>query len=228
MTIAQRGRELLVQPGMPALLNYYEAGDSRFGEDHAWMAFTVPRERLQSLIRNVEDLVAAPLDGGTEAMAHLRRYAGFLQGPETGSADEPLSAHIGQSVLDLIALAVGAGRDVAQAGGQRGLRAARLRAVISEIETGYANSGFSPAHVARKLGLSPRYVQDLLQGTEAGFVERTAELRLQKARRMLRDPACDLMAIAEIAYACGFNEVPYFNRCFRKRFGASPRAFRTA
>lgn len=85
-----------------------------------------------------------------------------------------------------------------------------------------------PRKVARKLGLSPRYVQDLLQGTEAGFVERTAELRLQKARRMLRDPACDLMAIAEIAYACGFNEVPYFNRCFRKRFGASPRAFRTA
>lgn len=36
------------------------------------------------------------------------------------------------------------------------------------------------------------------------------------------------MIIADIAYACGFNEAPYFNRRFRKRFGASPTAFRAA
>lgn len=75
---------------------------------------------------------------------------------------------------------------------------------------------------------SLRYVQDLLHDTGVSFVERVAELRLQKARRMLRDHACDAMTIADIAYACGFNEAPYFNRRFRKRFGASPTAFRAA
>lgn len=227
ISIAQRGRELLVQPGMPALLNYYENGESRFGDDHAWMAFTVPRERLQSLIRNVEDLVAAPLDAKSEAMAHLRRYTEFLQGPGALGDEPALADHVGQSLLDLISLALGASRDAAELGRQRGLRAARLRAVVSEIETGFANPGFSPAQVARKLQLSPRYLQDLLRDTGASFVERVAELRLQKARRMLRDPVCDVMPISDIAYACGFGEVPYFNRCFRKRFGASPRSFRS-
>lgn len=228
MVISQRGREMLVQPGMPALLNYYENGESRFSDDHEWMAFTVPRERLQRLMRNVEDLVAAPLDAQSEAMVHLRRYADFLQGPGAVGPGQPLADHIGQSLLDLISLALGAGRDAAELGRQRGLRAARLRAVISEIEAGYTDAGISPAQVARKLQLSPRYVQDLLRDTGAGFVERVSELRLQKARRMLREPACDTMAISDIAYACGFNEIPYFNRCFRKRFGAAPRSFRTA
>ena len=43
---------------------------------------------------------------------------------------------------------------------------------------------------------------------------------------MLTSPQGDSMKISDIAYACGFNEVSYFNRCFRRRFGASPTQFR--
>ncbi|MCW5689679.1 MAG: AraC family transcriptional regulator [Pseudolabrys sp.] len=226
VSVSQRGREVTVQPGMPALLNYYEKGDARFGGDHRWMAFTVQRERLSPLVRNVEDIVASPLNAQSEAMSHLRRYADFLESAGPPKAESSLVEHVGASVIDLIALALGASRDAATVGRQRGLRAARLRAVLAEIETGFANPGFSVAQVARKLRLSPRYVQDLLHDTEASFVERVAELRLQKARRMLGDPARDTMAVADIAYACGFGEAPYFNRRFRKRFGAPPRWFR--
>ena len=52
------------------------------------------------------------------------------------------------------------------------------------------------------------------------------ELRLQKARAMLASPRYDRMKVSDIALACGFNEVSYFNRCFRRRFGASPTQFR--
>jgi AraC-like DNA-binding protein len=52
------------------------------------------------------------------------------------------------------------------------------------------------------------------------------ELRLQKARSMLADRRCDRLRVSEIAYASGFNEVSYFNRCFRRRFGATPTHFR--
>jgi transcriptional regulator GlxA family with amidase domain len=48
------------------------------------------------------------------------------------------------------------------------------------------------------------------------------ELRLQKAQVMLADPRHHRLKVSEIAHACGFNEVSYFNRCFRRRFGATP------
>jgi transcriptional regulator GlxA family with amidase domain len=65
-----------------------------------------------------------------------------------------------------------------------------------------------------------------LHETGLSLAERVLELRLQKARAMLADPRHDRLKIIEIAYACGFNEVSYFNRCFRRRFGASPTQYR--
>jgi transcriptional regulator GlxA family with amidase domain len=52
----------------------------------------------------------------------------------------------------------------------------------------------------------------------AGPCSSATELRLQKARGLLADPRHDLLKVSDIALACGFNEVSYFNR----RFGASP------
>jgi AraC-like DNA-binding protein len=34
------------------------------------------------------------------------------------------------------------------------------------------------------------------------------------------------LRVSDVAYACGFNEISYFNRCFRRRFGASPSQYR--
>lgn len=224
--VRQQGRETLAHPGMATLLNYYEIGDSQFGDDHAWMSFTMPRDRLRGLVHDVEDLVARPLDFQSEAMRHLRNYANFLRGETVTGSEPALAEHIGNSLLDLVALAIGASREGVEIANMRGLRAARLRAVLAEINAGFSDPSFSLDSVARKLRLSPRYVQDLLQDTGVSFVSRVTELRLQKASRMLKDHRCDSMAIGDIAYACGFSEAAYFNRCFRKRFSMSPTSFR--
>jgi hypothetical protein len=56
-----------------------------------------------------------------------------------------------------------------------------------EIKAGFADPAFSPVKVALKLGLSPRYLQDLLAGNRIGLTERALELRLQKACTMLEN-----------------------------------------
>jgi AraC-like DNA-binding protein len=43
---------------------------------------------------------------------------------------------------------------------------------------------------------------------------------------MLMSPHSGRLKVSEIAYACGFNEISYFNQAFRRRFGASPTQFR--
>src|SRR5258708_4859937 len=111
-------------------------------------------------------------------------YAGLIFGQE-GFADARIEAHISQTILDLVGLAVGAEKDAAEIAEGRGLRTARLDAVVQAIAKEYADPGFSITVVARKLGLSQRYIQDLLQSTGTTFAERVIELRLQQSVSLL-------------------------------------------
>jgi len=53
---------------------------------------------------------------------------------------------------------------------------------------------------------------------------RLTELRLTKAAELLVHEA--ERRISDIAFDCGFNDLSYFNRCFRRRFGLTPSAAR--
>jgi AraC-like DNA-binding protein len=50
------------------------------------------------------------------------------------------------------------------------------------------------------------------------------ELRLRRAAEWLAQPS--ERRISDIAFDCGFNDLSYFNRCFRRRFGLTPTAAR--
>jgi len=49
------------------------------------------------------------------------------------------------------------------------------------------------------------------------------ELRMRKAAELLGQRQG---RISDIAFECGFNDLSYFNRCFRRRFGLTPTAAR--
>lgn len=50
--------------------------------------------------------------------------------------------------------------------------------------------------------------------------------RLVSAHRMLCDPRCAGLSVSAIAFAVGFGDLSYFNRTFRRRFGATPSELR--
>jgi AraC-like DNA-binding protein len=122
----------------------------------------------------------------------------------------------------IFGLLLGAEKETAEVAAARGLRAARLREILARIKTGFADPGFSSERVAASLGLSRRYVNELLYESGTNFADRVLELRLEKARAMLADARHDRKRIGDIALACGFNDISYFNRRFRARFGCSP------
>jgi len=55
------------------------------------------------------------------------------------------------------------------------------------------------------------------------FVESLNNIRLGHASRLLIDTT---MNIAEISFKCGFNNLSYFNRVFKKKYACTPRQFR--
>jgi len=225
--VRQRGREATAGRAAAVLHANAEPFDYRAKAGTEWLGVGVERAKLAEFIAHPEDLVARPLDCDSLAMRHLGRYLRLIMGPDGIGHDASLSERIGTTLIDLVALALGAKRDAAELARLRGRRAALLREIVAEIRAGFADEAFSAARVARKLGVSPRTVQDLLHGSGASFSERVIELRLQRARTMLASPRYDSLKVIEIAHACGFNEVSYFNRCFRRRFGDTPTQYRS-
>ena len=59
--------------------------------------------------------------------------------------------------------------------------------------------------------------------TAKSISEYVIDVRLGHAARFLADST---MAIVEICYRCGFNNISNFNRIFKKRKGCTPTEFR--
>ncbi len=223
-SFSQSGRDEMVTANRPVFFR----GTETFASHgvRTWISIGIPNAVLQQFIPNADNLAASTLDGSSPALMHLRSYIGMLMGSD-GIADSPaLAEHVKTALCDLVALALGTSRDTAAIASLRGLRSARLAEILKEINSGFADPGFSVERVATKVSVSPSYIQKLLHETGASFTERVLELRLQKTRRMLADRRNDHLRIGDIALACGFNEISYFNRCFRRRFGDAPMALR--
>jgi AraC-like DNA-binding protein len=216
----QNGQEVTTSRDTAVLLTA-EPGEMLGDLENGWYAINISRARLLALVPNADDLIGKPLDASSSALRHLGRYVEFLIDLKQDS-DPALDRHIETTLVDLIALALGARRDPSEIAVMRGLRAARLQDVLAAIKSGFHEPEFSSQGVAQRLGLSRRYVNDLLAESGSGFAERVLEMRLDKARGMLMDAAHDRLKVSEIAWTCGFNEVPYFNRRFRRRFGMTP------
>ncbi|MET4295863.1 AraC-like DNA-binding protein [Bradyrhizobium sp. LB8.2] len=219
--VVHRGREFTMRPGSMVLLKLDEPFFAADGASHK--RFTnvhLPVDTLRAMVANVDDLVGCELEPGG-ALSLAMDYSDLLLRHST-AADEAGMA-IAAHLLDLAAIGLGARSDVAVAARRRGLRAVRLKAVLSILEARFHEPEFSAQRLAAAAGLSERYVNELLFEAGASFTMRLNELRLRKA--------ADLLAhredrISDIAFACGFNDLSYFNRCFRRRFGLTPTAAR--
>jgi AraC-like DNA-binding protein len=131
-------------------------------------------------------------------------------------------------VYDLLALALGASRDAAQIAIGRGMRAARLHAIKTQISARLSDRELTVNTVASSHNITPRYVQMLFETEGITFSEYLLAQRLNSARRRLVDPRFADRTIAAIAFAAGFHDLSYFNRSFRRRFGVTPSDVRMA
>jgi AraC-like DNA-binding protein len=187
---------------------------------------TVRAAALRSLVAHPEDLGGHPVRPG-RALRLLHSYLRSL-GSEAEPPSPDLAPIIGVHLLDLVAAALGPTAEAAEIVAKRGVKAARLRAIVAEIALRFEDPTFDLDSVAGTLGLSRRYVQQLLEETGKSFTEHLVERRLERSFAMLTDRRCLHLAIIDIAFAAGFGDVSHFNRMFRRRFGETPSGVRVA
>jgi AraC-like DNA-binding protein len=76
--------------------------------------------------------------------------------------------------------------------------------------------------IARANALSARQAQRLFAASGTTFSEFVLEQRLLLARRLLLHEQSRHRKVSDIAYTVGFNDLSYFHKSFRRRFGISP------
>ena len=181
----------------------------------------LPMLALKAMVNNIDDLVGVEFASGGALSLAMDYSELVLDNDRVADEAGPLvAAHL----LDLVALGLGTQGDNAEVARGRGLREVRLTQVLLTLNERYAEPDFSAHRLATATGLSERYVNELLYDTGANFSTRLLELRLRKVVDLLAQS--DQRKISEIAFACGFNDLSYFNRCFRRRFGLTPTAAR--
>jgi AraC-like DNA-binding protein len=217
----QRGRQTALDARETALLSTAEVGSVTCTARSRAVVLRFPRMALASAVPDLEDMVGRPLPRACEALQLLTRYVELLRGD--GALTNPALGRLAAThVHDLIALAVGAARDAPALACGRGLRAARLRAIKADIRANLASADLCIGAVARRQGVTPRYVHMLFEGEGTTFSRFVLGERLDATRHMLSDARHDHQSIAAIAYSAGYGDLSYFNRAFRSRFGATP------
>lgn len=226
VTVSARGRELRLQPGDAVLTS---AEDVTTFERHSLgycLSLRMPRRVLAPLIVDIDDVVMRVLPAHTTGLGLFVGYATALV--RERALANPALQRVGVGHLhDLAARVLGAAADADEPAGCRGVRAARLRKMKSFIVNNCGRPDLSVSSVAEQFGVTTRYLQRLFEADGKTFSSFVTEQRLKRAHRMLREPDFAGRPVSSIAYDVGFGDLSYFNRCFRRAYGATPSGIRS-
>jgi len=218
------GREAVLAAGEAIFLRSGERSDIQSPHAAHFTNISVPTDSLAPLLPHAGDLAMTVIPRQDELLGLLVDYAALLQARHD-SASGALRLLGAAHVRDLLAAVAGA-----QPGGaapeRGGIRAARRHAIRADILAHLCEPGLSIDTVAASQGISPRYIRKLLHEEQTSFSDVVLGLRLEQAHRRLLHPGYAMETIASLAHACGFGDLSYFNRCFRRRFGITPSQLR--
>jgi AraC-like DNA-binding protein len=216
----QLDREAVLGPGEAVLTSAAHLADVIIGTTSRPISLRLPRTILEARIADLDACTARRIPSNIEGMSLLISYVDAVRFTEL--TNPALCDLVVSHVYDLVALVLGAKGDARRLAQQGGARAARLGAILREIERRSGDPGLSAVTIALLLGITPRYVHLLLEESGKSFTHHVLERRLDKAAVLLRDPCWRHRKIADIAAEAGFTDLSYFNRAFRRHFGATP------
>jgi AraC-like DNA-binding protein len=224
--ISQRSHESLLDDGDACLFSSGETSLFSNPSRVQSVGFGIPYAALAPLVTNVEDAFGRAISRNTEALRLLIGYIGTLEDDDALQSSEVRHAVVAH-IHDLIALTIGATRDAAAVAQGRGVRAARLRAIKTDIRKNLANPALSIGAIARRHQVTARYIQVLFSAEGTTYSDFVLGQRLTSIRRALTAPQSADRNISAIVFAGGFSDLSYFNKSFRKLYRQTPSDVRT-
>lgn len=211
------GCEVICKPGQIYIdPNELDGNASFLKTDTEVFYISLPRSLVAGL-RGVNDKLRQCVEVTPQWRLFLR-YGELVLG-ELADLSPDQAAQSAQHLQDLARSAFASG----DPGPLPGTMAARLRIIKVDIEAWLALPDLSPGFVAARHGISERYLRMMFAAERSSFRAHVLERRLIRAHAALCRPEAALTTIAQIAGAEGFDDLSWFNACYRRRFGQTPR-----
>ncbi|MGJ8546037.1 MAG: helix-turn-helix domain-containing protein [Sulfitobacter sp.] len=102
------------------------------------------------------------------------------------------------------------------------LRGQIIEQALRLIARQYRDPEFGPAVLAQQLGVSLRSLQRYFAPLGESPGQRLLQVRLARAHAVLASAQGTERPVAGLAFACGFNDLSYFYRAFRQKYGVTP------
>ncbi|HEY4075681.1 MAG TPA: helix-turn-helix transcriptional regulator [Rhizomicrobium sp.] len=222
-TVTQRGKETMLGDGESIISTCTDV--IKFERlTGAAIGLRIPRAILAPHIPNLDEKINRLIPHSDEVMSLLRGYVRVFENSETVT---PEFARLAVThIHDLLALSLGARPDFTEVARERGFGAARLRAIKATIIRDLTRHDLSVTTVAAQHRLTARHVQRLFENEGTTFSRFVLERRLARIHAELTDPGQAHKNIGAIIFDGGFGDVSYFNRAFRRCYGATPTEIR--
>ncbi|MFB9269224.1 helix-turn-helix domain-containing protein [Bradyrhizobium erythrophlei] len=218
--VEQQGHQSIISPGDCILVDSSLPSNFFFnGQFSNHLSVHLPRQLLLSEKPN--DFEVSRRLGAEDPMPTMLRalVAKMLQMP----SGHKRSGELRQLLLQATRQAFAAdGPEVPLCPKERA--SGRLEFAQALVDRHLTAEWLTPQWLANRLGVSMRTLQEDFSavGTTVTSFIRDRRLHLAKDRLVEKQRGLDGGTIAEIAYSSGFNDISYFNRCFKKAFACSP------
>jgi AraC-like DNA-binding protein len=219
--VTQFGRDLTIDEGCAAIMTTSDPGYHALYNGGGHLAVQLPRSALSELLPDFESRLMRPFPADSDALKLVIAYAKAALDLDPGASHE-LQRQLATDLRDLVVFLACRREREAETPVMRGVGAARLRAIKLEIENRLGQRGLSAETLAATQQVSPDYVRKLFRQEGASFSGYLLFKRLERAHAALIAPVRPGQHIASIAFQTGFNDLSYFNRAFRRRYGKSP------
>ncbi|HTN59949.1 MAG TPA: helix-turn-helix transcriptional regulator, partial [Devosia sp.] len=187
---------------------------------------SVPVDSLMPMLPTCEDLSMSVVSKRNDMLGLLLGYVDLLKTWQK-AASKDFGGTAAGHVRDLMVAMAETTRDMPAVPERTGIRAARLEAIKSDIELQLCEPGLSIQWIATLNHISLRYIRKLFQDEGTTFSDYVLARRLERTYHLLLHQRPTDTSISAIAYACGFGDLSYFNRTFRRRFGMTPTGVRS-
>jgi len=222
LDIMHRGREVQIDPGEATLMQTDAPGKCGSRKDFVIYELMVLRAEWEIRGSRPGDALMNRIGRNSTVLELLRSYISSLErSTTTGEAHEIVRRHL----IDLVVLAATPHPSVGESNASA-IVAARLNAALDYIAAHVQNPALGLRTVAVSQGITPRYLQRLMELSGTSFTAHVQEIRLQRALKLLIAPHGCSKRISDVALQAGFSDISHFNRLFRSRFGDTPKGVR--